>query len=446
MQTTIQTVSFKTLGCRLNQAETDALEVRLRERGYRVRKFGEPVDLTVINTCTVTGDADRDSRYAIRQAVKKSQGGRVVVTGCYAQMSPEAVRTIDGVDLVLGNHEKYRLIEFLDHVRDGKLKEPIAFLTHGRGGAIWSEESLVSSGASASRTRASLKIQDGCDYVCSFCIIPFARGRARSRPQEDVLKEADAFIDRGFREIVLTGVNIGTYYDRTSNARFADLLDKLSTLKGQFRLRISSIEPNTVTTRVLRLMAEREKICPHLHMPIQSGSDPILAVMRRKYRRARLERLANEFHKLMPEGALGTDVVVGFPGETDRDFRGTRRLVQDAAFSYLHVFPFSARAGTAASKLSASVPPEVVHDRASDLRTLSSDLWTSFARRFEGHRMPVLFEDSKEDLCQEGLTPNYLRVRVSTHKDLRGQVWPIRLGALEDASPLMTGVLPEMND
>jgi threonylcarbamoyladenosine tRNA methylthiotransferase MtaB len=395
MQTPIRHASFKTLGCRLNQAEMEALQARLAGCGIKILPFGESVDLTVINTCTVTQDADRDSRYAIRTAIRKSPRGRIVVTGCYAQMRPDQIRAIDGVDLVLGNDEKPALLKHLGLVEE-EVEFPLATF----------------------RTRANLKIQDGCDYHCSFCIIPFARGRAQSRDFSAVVRDAEVLVDQGLKEIVLTGVNIGTYYDRASNARFPDLLDKLSLLPGDFRIRISSIEPNTVTNRLLKLMAGREKICPHLHVPIQSGSDVILASMRRKYRRARLERLAREFHHLLPDGSLGTDVIVGFPGETEEDFEKTVMLLEDEAFSYVHVFPYSDREGTISSKLVGHLSKEMIRQRSGILTELSLRLKRRFAQKFVNTFQPVLFEEGEDGLFS-GYTPHYLRVRIPSREDLK---------------------------
>lgn len=413
-----KTVTFKTLGCRLNQAEMDAVAMRLRARGLEILPFGEPADLTVINTCTVTQDADRDSRYAIRQAIRKSPRGRIVVTGCYAQMRPEAVRAIDGVDLVLDNSEKHRLVDYLELPQSEKFEKP-----------VWRDE--------VSRTRALLKIQDGCDYHCSFCIIPFARGRARSLAFNNLIREAEDLVAQGFKEIVLTGVNIGTYCSEENGKprRFVDLVDRLQEIEGLARLRISSIEPNTVTASLLRLMGRSSVICPHLHIPIQSASDDILFAMRRKYRKAKLQRLMDRIRQKVPEAGIGTDVIVGFPGETEAYFQETVSFLETSGFSYVHVFPFSAREGTPASKMRDRIPEEVVRKRTKILRNLSMKLRAGFARDFLGKQMPVLFEEPRK-LFQTGLTPNYLRVLIPSTTDLRGTVHNVTLEGMHDPQTL----------
>jgi threonylcarbamoyladenosine tRNA methylthiotransferase MtaB len=276
----------------------------------------------------------------------------------------------------------------------------------------------------SSKTRAALKVQDGCDYHCSFCIIPFARGRVQSLPFQDIVREAEDLVSMGFKEIVLTGVNIGTYCSEESGRprRFVDLVDRLQEVDGLARLRISSIEPNTVTDALLRLMSRSEVVCPHLHIPIQSASDPIHAAMRRKYRKSRLERLAARIRELLPEAGLGTDVIAGFPGETERDFDETLRFLESAGFTYLHPFPFSPREGTAAAKLADAVPAETVHRRMNILREVDLKLRSRFTSRFLGRVQPVLFEEPGKDGLQEGYTPNYLRVRTHGQGNWRGQI------------------------
>jgi threonylcarbamoyladenosine tRNA methylthiotransferase MtaB len=426
MSSEIQTVSFKTLGCRLNQSETDAIEAKFRERNYTVVPFGETADLTIINTCTVTNEADRAGRYEIRKAVRFSRKGRIVVTGCYAQIKPEEIRTIDGVDLILGNQEKYKIFDYLDRLEKGKEEEPLVFVTDSRKLDSIAADGFVSA---ASRTRAFLKIQDGCDYYCSFCIIPFARGRARSRPFYEALDEAKKLADLGYREIVLTGVNIGTYCSEENGRprRFVDLVDRLQQIGGLARLRISSIEPNTVTDSLLMLMGRSKVICPHLHIPIQSASDALLSAMRRKYRRARIERLMDKIKTMIPEAGVGTDIIIGFPDETEERFEETLRFVETAGFSYLHIFPFSPRDGTPAAKLANAVPLDVIRRRAGALRAVSKKLRADFASRFVGRTLSVLFEEPDGDL-QAGYTPNYIRVRVRSNTDWQGELREVRMG------------------
>lgn len=412
----IRTVTFKTLGCRLNQSETDAIEAKFREKGYGIVPFGDPADLTVINTCTVTNEADRKSRYAIRQAIRASRKGRVVVTGCYAQMKPEEIRSMEGVDLILGNDEKYKLFHYLETLDEGKLDEPLT--------------------SAASRTRAFLKIQDGCDYYCSFCIIPFARGRARSRPFHEAIAEAQKLTALGYREIVLTGVNIGTYYDRENRKRFVDLLEEMQKIPGLHRIRISSIEPNTVIESLLRLMSGSDVVCPYLHIPIQSASDQILSAMRRKYRVGRLERLLEKIEKYLPEAGIGTDVIVGFPGETEAHFEETIRFIQDHPFSYLHIFPYSERSGTIAERLPNAVDSRTKKRRIGVLREINRMIRMKYARQFLGQVAPILFEQSDEEGFRTGYAPNYLKVKVKSDRELQRQIRDVRLVDFYDSQTL----------
>jgi len=421
----IKTATFKSLGCRLNQAEMDLLAFRLQSKGIRILPFGQPADLTVINTCTVTQDADRDSRHAIRQAGRKSPKGRIAVTGCYAQMSPESVRSIEGVHLVLDNSEKMNLVKIL-----GIEDQP--------------ERQDAPVSLSASKTRANLKIQDGCDYHCSFCIIPFARGRAQGLPFRDIMREAKDLVARGFTEIVLTGVNIGTYSSQESGnpRRFADLVDEFQEVEGLKRLRISSIEPNTVTDRLLKVMKKSQVVCPYFHIPIQSASDGVLSAMRRKYRKAKLTALTGKIREQFPEAGMGTDVIVGFPGETDDRFEETLTFIESAGFSYLHVFPFSPREGTPAAKLADSIHPDVINRRVAVLRAVSDRLRTQFASRFLGRILPVLFEEP-ESGWQTGLTPNYLRVRLRSQQNLRGQIHNVLLEEIADDPQILSGQIAQ---
>lgn len=421
---TIQTVSFRTLGCKLNQSETDAIRARFVQKGYTVRPFGEEVDLTVINTCTVTNAADSASRAAIRQAIRYSPRGRIAVTGCYAQVRPDEIKNIPGVDIILGNDEKYRIFDYLDDLKDGKLETPLVFVNDEGRFAHVSEDGFVSA---TSRTRAFLKVQEGCDYYCSYCIIPFSRGRARSRPYQDALAEARKLVDQGYQEIVLTGINIGTYhYKNGGEYNLVDLLDALQNIKGLKRLRLSSIEPNTVTEDLLKLIRYSRVICPHMHIPLQSGNNDQLAAMNRKYTVEAYRDLMEKFRFYLPDAALGTDIIVGFPGETDAHFQNTLAFVQDQPYSYLHIFRYSDRKGTAASKATGPVPPKTIKKRSQILHQIGKMLKLAYYRKHIGHTLPVLFDQFKNGRYV-GYTNNYIPVHVASQTDLRNQILNISL-------------------
>lgn len=420
----IRSVSFKTLGCKLNQSESDAIEAKFRDKGFDVRPYGDAVDLTVINTCTVTNDADSGSRAAIRHAIRTSPAGRIAVTGCYAQVSPDEIKSIAGVDLVLGSDEKYRIFDYLESLTDGKLEEPLVYVNdEGKFDSV-GEDGFVSA---TSRARAFLKVQEGCDYFCSYCIIPFSRGRARSRPFADAIAEARKLADQGYKEIVLTGINIGTYtYENGKTYGIADLLDGLQNVGGLERIRLSSIEPNTVTDDLLKLIRDSQVLCPHMHIPVQGGNNDQLAAMNRKYSIEAYESLMERFRKFLPDAALGTDIITGFPGETDEHFDNTLRFLQASPFTYLHVFRYSPRKGTAAAKLTNPVPPQTVKRRAAILHETNKMLKNAHARRFLGATLPVLFDHEKDGM-QTGYTPNYVSVTVAHRESLRKRILRVKL-------------------
>jgi len=425
----LKTVSFKTLGCKLNQSETDAIQDKFKEKGFEVKPFGENVDLTVLNTCTVTNAADSGSRAAIRQAVRNSPNGRIAVTGCYAQVSPQEIKNIPGVDLVLGNDEKYKIFTYLDELKNGKLEEPLVFVNDEGGFANVSEDGFISA---TSRTRAFLKVQEGCDYYCSYCIIPFSRGRARSRPYEETLLEARKLVDKGFQEIVLTGINIGTYeYEGKETYDIADLLDGLQQIEGLKRLRLSSIEPNTISEDLLELIRYSKVICPHMHIPLQSGNNDQLEAMNRKYRIDEYQDLMNRFVKYIPDAALGTDVIVGFPGETEEHFANTVNFIQNQPYTYLHIFRYSDRKGTAASKSKDKVDPKLVKSRSQILHQLGKKLKQSYYQKYLGQTLPVLFDQVK-DGKSVGYTNNYIQVEVESAQDLQNQIHDVTLKGITD--------------
>ena len=412
-----------TLGCRLNQAESQMIKDHLAAAGYAVVPFGERADLGIINTCTVTREADGKCRKAIRQFVAQNPGAYTAVIGCYSQMGAAAIAEIPGVDLIVGNQDKFAV---LDHVGQGKNERPVIL----RDRIDRSDFSLSYAGDIPFDKRANLKMQDGCDFMCSFCIIPFARGRARSRDWDNTLAEARAAAERGIKELVLTGVNIGTY-DNAGHG-IVDLVDALNEIPGLLRVRISSIEPTTVPLELLDRMAEPAHcLLPYLHLPLQSGSDRVLELMRRKYPMSEYRQFAGEAVRRVPGLCLGTDIMVGFTGESEQDFEETCRQFLELPFAYTHVFPFSEREGTVVMRREEGrVPIEERNRRCTHLRRLSAKKRYDFMEAHIGREALVLLEDPR-DGGFPGYTGNYIRVRVDNPgEDVRNRLVKVKLGPI----------------
>ncbi|MFQ5676525.1 MAG: tRNA (N(6)-L-threonylcarbamoyladenosine(37)-C(2))-methylthiotransferase MtaB, partial [bacterium] len=405
--------SFYTLGCRLNQAETSLISNTFKEKGYQIVEYGQPADVCVINTCTVTEQADAKCRQLVRQALKCSPDAFVAVVGCYAQMGTETLRSIEGIDLIVGTEEKMEVADFIDIPQ--KLPEAII-----RKSKISKTPFTISSvGNYEHATRANLKVQDGCDFMCTFCVIPFARGRGRSRAFWDIQREAIELVERGHKELVLSGVNIGTYAfeDKT----ILDIIEMLEAIDGLERIRISSIEPTTIPIELVEHMADSEKLCNHFHIPIQSGDDAILSSMRRLYDVAEYVDFLEMVVNRIPDVCLGTDVMVGFPGESDARFENTRRLLEELPYAYFHVFPFSERDGTAAVKIADKVSAQTKKERSEILRELSNEKRAHFYERQIGKRVNVLMEERNEAGLFQGFTENYVKVAVATDEDLTNE-------------------------
>jgi threonylcarbamoyladenosine tRNA methylthiotransferase MtaB len=419
--------SLHTLGCRLNQAETAVIETRLRSDGYRVVEFGEPTDLLVVNTCAVTEEAERTCRYVIRKTLRHSPDAFVAVTGCYAQTGVHELRTIPGIDLIVGNQFKWALPSLLP-APDALKKQPAPEVLHTR--TIDREDFTLPEYGEPDSTRALLKIQDGCNVMCSFCLIPFARGHERSRLLDDVIQEAEILATGGYREIVLTGVNIGQY--RQGDLDLVGLIAQLEKVEGLERIRISSIEPTTITNALLDRMASSSKLCPYLHIPLQSGDDTILSAMNRPYNMETFTHLIHRAVTTIPHLGLGTDLMVGFPGETEEAFEHTLRIARDLPFSYFHVFTYSQRPGTAATKLPDQVPIAVARERAKKLAELSRLKRLAFAERYIGSTVSVLFESGAIDGCRLGVTANFLKVGIASHFDLTNHLKEVRIIGASD--------------
>jgi threonylcarbamoyladenosine tRNA methylthiotransferase MtaB len=402
-------VALHTLGCKLNFAETATLARQFQGSGYAVVELSEPADVVVLNTCSVTERADRECRQLIRRARRTSPQAAIVVTGCYAQLRPNEISAIPGVDLVLGTKEKGALLEHLAALRrNGTPKVTVTAVE-----AFGAETLLASSTGFADRTRAFLKIQDGCDYQCSFCTIPKARGDSRSVPPDVVLSEARRIAGEGYREVVLTGVNVGDY-GRKIGTDLRGMLIALATERLFDRIRVSSIEPNLLDDALLDFWLSEPSMCKHFHIPLQSGSDSVLRSMRRRYKQAHYRDLVEHIVRECPQAGIGADVLVGYPGESEKEFEDTSLFLADLPISYLHVFPYSERPGTDAAMLESSVPVATRSNRAERLRMLSERKRRLFHQSQIGRVLPVLIESASEARMRSGLTESYVRVECES--------------------------------
>ena len=426
--------SVRTLGCRLNQYEGLALEAKLVKSGYEIVPFGEVADLGLINTCTVTNEADAKSRNVIRRFIRKNPEALTVVAGCYSQISANEVSMIDGVDYVIGNHDK---LNFLNYLGVKKPDSPVIV----RDRISREDFSIGFVGDTNFEQRANLKIQDGCDFMCTFCVIPFARGRSRSREWSDVMEEAKGMLDRGVREIVITGVNLGTYHSKRRS--FLDLIDSLSKLDGLTRLRISSIEPTTIPLELLAWMAdEAHPLMPFLHIPMQAGCNDTLKRMKRKYCLEEMEEFFELARRKVPQVCLGTDLMVGFPGEKQSDFEQTCTTFLGNSFTYCHVFTFSERKGTPANRFSDSIPMNIRRERSAELRILSSKSRLIFNQKHKNQALRVLLENPK-DGKYAGYSDNYIKV-VLTQSPPNMANKMVKVKVLEGFPEYVTGELIEV--
>lgn len=421
--------AFYTLGCRLNIAETGAMTQGFAERGFEIVPFGEEADFVVINTCTVTNKADSECRNIIRKAHRTSPHAKIIVVGCYAQLESEKVAEIEGVELVLGTSEKHKLFSYLESFGGAERSK------------IHVEESdefyFAATQEADSHTRAFLKIQDGCNYFCSYCIIPFARGRARSIRVADAVEQAKALIDRGYKEIVLTGINIGEF-SGTNGEKFEDLVRGILNIDGLARLRMSSVEPNTISDELFELLGH-PKMMPHFHLPLQSGDETILKKMRRRYDLNTYRTLIERIHARYPHAAIGTDIIVGFPGESDELFANTYNFLKELPITHFHVFPYSVRKGTKAERLDGHLTGDVKKERVRLLNQLGEQKLQDFSQQFLGQDIPVLFEKENDHGFFEGLAAQYLKVFVRTSEGLKNQIKSVRIEKVDQQG--MWGVL-----
>ena len=413
-------VAFKTLGCKLNYSETMAIQRDFEEKGYHITDFDTEADIYVVNTCSVTQSANSTCRRQVRRALRRNPEAFVAVIGCYAQLEPEEIAEIDGVDAVLGAKNKFKLLELFDDFE--KRSEPIVYNSD-----VNETVDFHNAFSADDRTRAFLKVQDGCSYKCSFCTIPMARGESRSPKIKAVIENAKLLVDEGFKEVVVTGVNAGDF-GRGTDENFFMLLQKLDTVSGLERIRFSSVEPNLMHEEIIHFTAESDKIQPHFHMPLQSGSDEMLGLMRRRYKSGLYRQRVELIKKLMPDAAIGVDVITGHPGETDELFRESYDFIDSLPVSYLHVFTYSERPNTHALNIEPQVQDSVRKERTHKLRRLSKKKRFEFDTSFSDQVRLVLFEGANHNGAMLGWTDNYVRVGIPYNPKYENTILPVRLG------------------
>jgi threonylcarbamoyladenosine tRNA methylthiotransferase MtaB len=405
-------VSFYTLGCKLNFAETSTIIRKFTDNGYTKVEFEEPSDIVVVNTCSVTQMADKKCRQVITRAARTSPEAIIAIIGCYSQLKPEEIAQIEGVDLVLGTKDKFNILDFIDELKTKKDKNPIVSSCE-----IDDVDSFNSSFSLLDRTRSFLKIQDGCDYHCTYCTIPLARGSSRNNSIERSVAEAQKIAASGIKEIVLTGVNIGDF-GKSTGENFYQLIQQLDQVEGIERYRISSIEPNLITNEIIQFVAESRRFMPHFHIPLQSGCNEILRLMGRRYIREIFRDRVNTIKSIMPDASVGADVIVGFPGETDELFHETSTFLEGLDVSYLHVFSYSERRNTKAVLMPGKVSPKDKDQRSKTLIQLSDRKKETHYSLNSGKIGNVLFEAAQTKGKMHGFTTNYIKVETNYNKDL----------------------------
>lgn len=424
--------AYYTLGCKLNFAETSAIGRQLLDAGVTRARRGQQADICVINTCSVTELADKKGRQAIRKAIQENPSAFVVVTGCYAQLKPEEIAQIEGVDLVLGAEQKLDVVKYLDDLHKKEKGEVVTSKTHRI-------RSFVPSVSADDRTRYFLKVQDGCDYFCSFCTIPFARGRSRNGSIADLVKQAEQVVQEGGKEIVLTGVNIGDF-GRTTKESFLELLHALDKVDGIERFRISSIEPNLLTDEIITFVAGSRRFAPHFHMPLQAGSDAVLQLMKRKYDTALFRHKVEIIKCILPDAFIGVDVIVGVRGETDAYYEESKQFIESLGMSQLHVFTYSERPGTQALQIDYTVDPRKKHARSKMLLDISDEKLHRFYTSQQGTRRKVLFEHTKRGGKMHGFTENYVKLYADYDPLLVNRITEVTVGAYNDEEMAMEAI------
>lgn len=426
----MSTVAFHTLGCKVNQYETESIWQLFKKNGYEQVDFEDIADVYVINTCTVTNTGAKKSRQIIRRAINRNPDAVIAVTGCYAQTSTTEVLDIPGVDIVIGNQGRDKIVEYVEEYISKR--KPINAVKDIMKTKDFEELDVPEF---SDRTRASLKIQEGCNNFCTFCIIPWARGLLRSRKPENVIKQAEQLVAAGYKEIVLTGIHTGGYGEDLEDYSLAQLLWDLDKVDGLKRIRISSIEASQIDDDILKVLQNSNKVVRHLHIPLQAGDDEILAVMKRKYSTNEYKEKIKEIRRVMPDIAITSDVIVGFPGESESNFINGYNFIKEIGFSELHVFPYSKRTGTPAAKMEKQIPEHVKHERVQKLIELSNQLKREYASNFLGKELEVIPERiflsdvEKEQLV--GHSDNYIQVAFAGDKELLGEICMVRIDKVE---------------
>ncbi|UTE76390.1 tRNA (N(6)-L-threonylcarbamoyladenosine(37)-C(2))-methylthiotransferase MtaB [Rossellomorea sp. KS-H15a] len=416
-------VAFHTLGCKVNHYETEAIWQLFKEEGYERVEYDSIADVYVINTCTVTNTGDKKSRQVIRRAIRKNPDGVICVTGCYAQTSPAEIMAIPGVDVVVGTQDRRKMLTYIEEYK--KERQPINGVTNIMKNRVYEELDVP---AFTDRTRASLKIQEGCNNFCTFCIIPWARGLMRSRDPEEVIHQAQQLVDAGYKEIVLTGIHTGGYGEDMKDYNLAMLLKDLEQrVKGLKRIRISSIEASQLTDEVIEVIDQSDIVVRHLHIPLQSGSNTVLKRMRRKYTMEFFAERLEKLKKALPGLAVTSDVIVGFPGETEEEFMETYHFIKEHKFSELHVFPYSKRTGTPAARMDDQIDEDIKNERVHRLIELSNQLAKEYASEFENEVLEVIPEEIYQDDLYVGYTDNYLKVVFPATEEMVGKLVKVKL-------------------
>ena len=418
-------VAFHTLGCKLNFSETSTISRNFKLKGFDVVDFNSDADIYVINTCSVTEHADKKCRQAIKKIQNKNPNAFIAVVGCYAQLKADEIAANLGVDLVLGTKEKFNILNHLNDLTKKEIPEIYSC-------EINQVDTFDSSHSEADRTRSFLKVQDGCDYSCSYCTIPLARGKSRNKSIPELVKEAEKIGESGIKEIILTGVNIGDF-GKSTNESFFDLVKALDTVKGIERIRISSIEPNLITDEIIEFVSKSNKILHHFHIPLQSGCNKILAKMQRRYNRELFTTRIDKIKCLMPDAFIGVDVIVGFPGETDEDFNSTLEFLKKTDASYYHVFSYSERPNTKSALLDGKVPKSRITERSKIVQALANQKQSNFYKQNIGKEEKVLFESTKRDGLIFGFTRNYIKVETKFDRLLIGEIKDVLLESMAES-------------
>lgn len=424
-------VAFYTLGCKVNQYETEAMTELFEKSGYELISSDERADVYVINTCTVTNLGDRKSRQFIRRCKRTNKDSIVAVVGCYSQTAPDEVSKIDEVDIILGTNDRNKIVDYVNEVQDKKDKiNAVSNIMEIRDFEEMTIENLKG------KTRAFLKIQEGCNQYCSYCIIPYARGPIRSRKMDDIIDEVKRLVSNGFYEVVLTGIHVASYGKDLKEGSLLEVIEKVNEIKGLKRIRLSSIEPTIMTDEFVKRLSELDKVCEHFHLSLQSGCDETLKRMNRKYTTKEFKEVVDRIRSYMPNVSMTTDIIVGFPGETNEEFNETMKFVEDIKFSQIHVFKYSPRKGTPAAKYENQVDGNVKNDRSDKLIKLAQKFEEEYTLSFINKEMDVLFESESESLkgYYEGLTKNYIKVLVKSDKELKGHIKQVLLQVYKDNS------------